>query len=46
MKFEKYLTFPDYDPEEEELKLELWLYKIWNGEGPAKLLLESENGRL
>jgi len=34
----KYLTFPDYDVETERLKLEAWLYKIWNGEDPIELL--------
>ena len=40
--FEKYLTFPDYDPEEEELKLEDWLYRLWKKENPVLVYFGKE----
>ena len=36
--FTKYYTFPEYDTEEEKLKLEAWLYLIWDGEDPIEYL--------
>jgi len=37
--FTKYLTFPDYDAETERLKLEAWLYLLWDGQDPTEYLL-------
>lgn len=36
--FTKYFTFPEYDSEEDMLKLEAWLYLIWGGEDPVEYL--------
>ena len=41
--FTKYLTFPEYDSELDELKLEWWLFHILNGGSPIDVLWTEES---